>query len=146
MRAEHIFICEFGAGFGNDAAVGLAIGGDGHLAEVAFADECVGVVVEIDVLVGVEIDRIRAGNVSAVVEVGIEDLRGECFPSAGGSAVGSARPALADAAILLLDRRNQLVVDGGAIGADVGGVDVVGVVVIGIGILHVDENHARQAA
>ena len=146
VGAEDVFVGEFAAGGGDDGAVRLAVGGDGDLAEVALADEGVGVVVEVDVLVGVEVDGVGAGGLGAVVEVGIEDLRGERFPSAGGTAEGGARPALADAAILLLDGGDQLVVDGGAVGADVGGVDDVGVVVVGVGVLDVDQDHARQAA
>jgi hypothetical protein len=83
MRAEDIFKAELATCSGDDGSVGLAIGGDGDLGEVALAREGVGVVVEVDVLVGVEVDGIGAGGPGAVVEVGIEDLRGERFPSAG---------------------------------------------------------------
>ena len=59
MRAEDVLVAVLGAGVGGDAAIGLAVGGDGNPAEGAFADEGVLVVVEVDVLVGVEVDRVE---------------------------------------------------------------------------------------
>ena len=93
-----------------------------------------------------EVDGIGAGGPGAVVEVGVEDLRGEGLPAAGAAAVGGAGPALADAAELLFDGGDEFFVDGGAVGAYVGGVDVVGVVVVGIGVLDVEEDDARERA
>ena len=111
----------------------------------AFEEERVLVVVEIDVREGVEVDRVGAGGKRAVVVVGIEDLNGQGLPAAGRAAIDEARPALADAAKLLFDRRDQLVLDGVAVGADVGRVHRVGIVVVGIGVLDLDDEHARKS-
>jgi hypothetical protein len=107
VRAEHILEGELRAGVGDDRAVGLAVGGDGRLAEVAVQVEGVVVVVQVDPLIGVEVDGVGAGGVGAVVFVGIKDLRGQRLPASGRAAEGGAGPPLADAAILLLDRRNE---------------------------------------
>ena len=101
MGAEDILEAVLVSGVGDDGAVGLAVGGDGDLAEGAFAVEGVGVVVEVDVLIGVEVDGVGAGGVGAVVAVGIEDLGGDGLPSSCTAAVGGASPALAYAAKLL---------------------------------------------
>ena len=92
-----------------------------------------------------EVDGVGAGGKGAVVVVRIEDLHGQRLPAAGRAAVSEARPALADGAKLLFDGRNQLVLDGVAVGADVGRVHGVGVVVVGIGVLDLDDEHAREA-
>ena len=125
---------------------GLRSAAMGTSPKSALRVEGVGVVVEVDVLVGVEVDGVGAGGVGAVVEVGVEDLGGEGLPAAGAAAEGGASPALADAAELLLDRGDQLLVDGRPVGADVGGVYVVAVVVVGVGVLDVEHDDARQTA
>ncbi len=92
-----------------------------------------------------EIDRIRAGDERAVVMIGIKQLHGERFPAAGRAAIDEARPALADAAKLLFDRRDQFGFDGVAIGADVGRIDRVGIVIERIGMLQLHDQQARRA-
>ncbi len=104
----------------------------------------VGVLVDVDDGVGAEVDRIRAGDVGAVERVRIEDLRGHRFPAAGRSAVHEARPAGAEAAVLLLEIRDQLVDDGVAVRPQVGGVHRVRVVVVRVGVLDLDHEHARE--
>ncbi len=99
--AEDVLVAKLLLGGGDERAIGLAVATDGDFAEVSLADEGIGVVVEVDVLVGVEVDGIGTGSPGAVVHVGVEDLGGEGFPAAGGSAVGGAGPALGDAAELL---------------------------------------------
>ena len=146
VGAEDVLEAVLFAAGADDGAVGFAVGGDGDFAEVAFADEGVGVVIEVDVLVGVEVDGVGAGGPGAVVEVGVEDLGGEGLPAAGAAAEGGAGPALADAAVLLFDGGDELFVDGGAVGAEVGGVDGVGVVVVGVGVLDVEEEDVGEAA
>jgi hypothetical protein len=114
--AEDEFEGVFISGEADDGAVGFAIGGDWNFAEVAFAQEGVWVVIEVDVLVGVEVDGVRTGDEGAVVEVGIEDLGSEGFPPTCWSAEGGARPSLSDAAIFFLQNGDEFVVDGGAEG------------------------------
>ena len=101
--------------------------------------------IQIDIGEAAEIDRIGTGDERAVVMVGIKNLHGQRFPSAGGAAVHEARPALADAAELFLNRGNQLGFDGVAVGAEVGGIDRVGIVVIGIGMIDLRDQEARES-
>ena len=103
------------------------------------------IVVEIDVHELVKVDGVGAGDKCAVVVGRIEDLDGESLPSAGGTAVSEACPALADGAELLFDGGNQLGFNGRAVGADVGGVDGVGVVVKGVGMLNLEDEIAGEA-
>ena len=56
----------------------------------------------------------------------------------------NARPAGADAAVLLLDVGDQLVRDRVAVGAEIGRVHRVGIVVVRIGVLDLDDDHARE--
>src|ERR1700744_6391623 len=101
MGSQYIFIGEFPAGGGDHTAIGLAIRGNRNLREIALAHKGVLVIVQVDILISVKVDRIGTCGPGAVVKVGIKDLRGERLPAAGRSAEGSARPALADVAILL---------------------------------------------
>ena len=103
VGAEDVLEAVLGSGVGDDGAVGLAVGGDGDLTEGTLAIEGVGVVVEVDILVGVKVYGVGAGGVGAVVEVGVEDLSGDGLPSAGAAAVGGAGPALAYSAELLFN-------------------------------------------
>ena len=75
------------------------------------------VLVDIDHRVGAEVDRVGAGGVAAVVLLGIEDLGRQGLPAAGRAAVEESRPAGADAAVFLLEVRNQLIGDGVAVRA-----------------------------
>ena len=106
------------------------------------ADVGVFVVVNVDNLVGAEVDRVGAERPAAVEGVGVEDLEGEGDPAAGGAAVGDAGLAVADAAEQLFDVGDQLVRDGLAVGAVVGGVDLVGVAQGSVAV-EVQEDHAR---
>ena len=67
-----------------------------------------------------KVDRIGARDERAVVMVGIEQLRRERLPAASRTPVEEARPALADAAKPILDRWNELGLDGIPIGSEVG--------------------------
>ena len=58
----------------------------------------------------------------------------------------AARPALADAAKLFFDFRNQFVVDGIAVGAEVGGIHGVRIVIVRIGVLNEEHDHSRKFA
>src|ERR1700743_3012938 len=62
----------------------------------------------------------RAGDEGAVLHFRIENLRGQRLPAARRSAEGGARPSLCNAAIFRLDGRNQLLVDGRAVGPHIG--------------------------
>ncbi len=106
--------------------------------------ERVGVLVDVDRGVGAEVDRIRAGDERAVVVIGIEHLDGHRFPAAGGSAVDEARPALADATELLLDRRNQLRLDRIAVRAEIRRVHRIRVVVVRVGVVDLGDQDARE--
>ena len=110
------------------------------------ARERVGVLVLVDVdqRVGAEVDRVGAGGEGAVVHVRVEHLRRQCLPAPRRAAVGEARPAGADAAEALLDLRDQLLVDGIAIGTQVRRVHRVAVVVVRIGVLDLDHEEARE--
>src|SRR5581483_3465281 len=77
MRAQHEFVRKCRTRKGNDRTVGPAIRGNRNLAKITSANECVGVVVEIDVLVGVEVDRIGTRHIGAVIKVRIKNLRGK---------------------------------------------------------------------
>jgi len=68
---------------GDDFALGVAHFAARHLAEWAFLKESVLVVIDVDELVGAEIDRVRAIAVSAVIEVWIENLGSGSFPTTG---------------------------------------------------------------
>ena len=145
-RAQHVLIGVLSASLRNDRSIRFAVGRNRHLAKIPLAHKRVGVLVEINVLVGMEIHRIGTRHPRAVVKVGIENLRRRRFPSARRSAECGPRPSLADAAILLLDRRNQLVVDGSPVRPHVGRIHVVGVVVVRVRVLDVNQDHARQPA
>ena len=95
-----------------------------------------------------EVHRIRAGDESAVVVVGIEHLHGQRFPSAGRAAVHEARPALlrhaaTESAELFLDGWDELSLDGFAVGTDVGRVHCVAVVIERVRMLQLDDQKAR---
>ena len=115
------------------------------LMRLAPEDVGVRVLVDVDDGVGAEVDRVRAGGEGAVVLIRVEHLRGERLPAAGRAAVGEARPALPDAAEAPFDRRDQLLVDGIAVGPEVGRVHRVGVVVVRIGVLDLHDEEARKA-
>src|ERR1035437_8410735 len=92
-----------------------------------------------------EVDRVRAGDERAVVGLGIEDLHGEGFPTAGRSAIDESRPALADAAKLALDSRDQLGLDCIAVRTQIRRIHGVRVVVIRICMLQLHDQHAWRA-
>ena len=123
----------------------VAHGGLLNLLVGALEEEEVLLGVEVDGGVGVEVDRVGAGDEGSVVVVGVEHLHGDGLPPAGGTAVEEARPALADAAELGLDGGHQFGFDGGAPGADIGGVDGVRVVVVGVRVLDLDGKEAWEA-
>ncbi len=93
-----------------------------------------------------KIHGVGASSPRTVVIIGIKDLRRQSLPAAGGTSVDCARPALADAAKLLFDERNQFAIDGLAVRADVGRIHGVGIVVVRVGVLDDQEQHARQLA
>src|ERR1700722_13210767 len=119
-------------GGGEDQAGRRAHLGLRHAAEGA--DGPVGVLVFVDVhgLVGAEVYRVGARAPRTVEIIGVEDLRGESFPAAGGTSVNGAGPALAYAAELFFDLGNEFAIDGFAVGGDVGGIYRVGIVVVRI--------------
>ena len=143
MIAERGLVGDVVADADEGVAEVVAHGGLLDLLVGAGAVEHVVVVVEVGGHVGVEVDRVGAGDEGAVVVVGIEHLDGEGLPAAGRAAVEEARPALADAAKLLFDGGHQLGFDGVAVGAEVGGVHGVAVVVERVGVLELDDEEAR---
>ena len=116
------------------------------LAERADLPEDILVFIDVDVGILTEINGIGAGREGAVEIIGVEHLHGQRFPAAGGTAIGEARPALAKAAELLFDLRHQLLHDGIAIGAEIGGIHRIAVVIIGIAVVDLDDEHPREAA
>ena len=108
-------------------------------------EEGVLVVVDVDDGVLAEVDRVGAGREAAVVEVGIQHLDAERLPAPGRAAVHEPRPALPEAAELLLDERNQLLVDRVAVGPEVRRVHGVRVVVVRVGVLDLDQQEAGEA-
>src|ERR1035438_10150786 len=68
--------------------------------------------VQVNRHVGTEVNGVRAGDERAVVVLGVENLHGEGFPAAGRASIDESSPALADAAKLALDSREQLALDG----------------------------------
>ena len=110
----------------------------------AFPIQRVRIVVQIDVREGMEIDRIRTRDERTVVEIRMHHLHGERFPAAGRSAVDEPRPARAERAEFLFDRRNQFLLDRAAIRTDVERIDRVRIVVKRIRVLQFHDQHARE--
>ena len=107
-------------------------------------DERAFVLVDVDQLVAPEVDRIGVvGPRAAVVGRVVEHL-GERDPAAGRTAGHDARVRLADQPEVLLDVRDQLFVDGVAVGSVVGRVEAVGVVEVGRRMLQYDRDHAWE--
>ena len=128
-------------------AVRLAVGGNGHLAKVALAHKRVRIVVEVDVLVGVEIDRIGAGHLRAVVDS--RDRRPAWPPLPIRPSIRRTLRAPIPAPMpryFFSIAGISSSIDGRAVRAHVGRVHIVGIVVIGVRVLHVDQDHARQPA
>ena len=100
--------------------------------------------INIDDGVGAKIYRVGAGGPAAVVHIGVENLRGQSFPAARRAAIGEAGPAFAKAAEFFLNVRDELIIDGIAVGAEVSRVDRVGIIVIGIGVLDFNDEEARR--
>src|ERR1700680_297822 len=135
MSAEHELAAVFAVHGGDDGVIRRAGRGASNAGPRAFGPQGVLVIIKVDDLVGAEVHRVWAHAPGAVEKIGIEDLHAQRFPAARGAAIKTARPALPDAAELLLDRRDQLLRDGIAVGADVCGIHRVGIVVVGIGML-----------
>lgn len=88
----------------------------------------VAAVVNICCNVVAERDRVGAGSVCAVEDVGIQHLRSRGLPPTGGTAVHAPCPALAEATKEALHLGNKLVVDGVAVwtrGCTVDGVRII---------------------
>ena len=77
--------------------------------------------------------------------VGIKDLYRQRYPSAGGTAVGKAGPALSDTAELLFDRRNKFGLDGVAVGPKIRRVHGVGIVIVRVGGINFRDQYAGKA-
>jgi hypothetical protein len=82
MRAQHVFVGEFCPGQRDNRAIGLTIRGDRNLAEIPFACKSILILLEVYVLVGMKIHRIRAGHVRAVIKVRVEHLCRQRLPTA----------------------------------------------------------------
>src|SRR5262249_42715260 len=86
-----------------DVAVGIALGRPRRAGERAGLPVGVLVVVDVDGLVGAEVQGMGAEAEGAPEVVGIEALRRQRLPAAGRAAIHDARPRLADAAETPLD-------------------------------------------
>ena len=111
-----------------DVAEVVSVAGTGDLLPASLVVVGVGVLVDVDLRVLLEVDRVGAGGEAAVELLGTSPGP-ERFPPSGGPAVHEPRPSLPDAAELLLDVGQQLVDDGIAVRTEVLRVHRVGVVV-----------------
>ena len=91
-----------------------------------------------------EINRIRAGRKATVVFLRIENLCCQSFPSACRTSIQESRPAFANSAELLLNFRNQFVLNRISVGTKVFAIDSVAVVVEWIGMLNLDDDEALE--
>src|SRR3974390_3004266 len=123
----------------------VPVAGAWHAFVRAFPEVGVFIVVNVDHGKGAEIDGVRAGDKSGIVKVGVEDLGGERFPAAGGTAIEETSPAGTEAAKALLDFRNQLVVGRVAVGAHGRRVDRVRIIVERAGVLDFNDQEAGKA-
>src|SRR5262245_40004488 len=106
----------------------------------------VGVLVLIDIDHGVsaEVDRVRTSDKGGVVEVRIKYFPGQRLPSSSRAAIKEPRPGRTDSPESLFDFRNELVVDGVAVGTDIRRIYSIGIVVELRRVLYLDHQNARE--